>query len=339
MKVEAENPLSKERLQNSEVILIGSDGYIGSAIRRELNEVSLYSPSIPELDITQPKEVNRAVHNFRGDTIINAAGITDVSGVEKDYVLLRKAQKVNFVGARNIAEACVREGKDLFLIGSNYERAGSEDHPGPYSEDAPLADEVGEEELLGWYAQTKLWGDRAVRRTFKFEPSGLAVIFIDYPCGMVEGIAPEFQRPWYLQTLLMNQKKGYPAFGDQRLTITPVGKIGEAISIIRRENLSGVFNVAAKGVTTPYDLLRFMMTKLGEDPEQVVKGSIVEYGEKLKRTGGKLIWPVNGGLDVTHTERVLAAVELGFTFPSWQEVIDQLIEGKGGLREFWQLLQ
>jgi dTDP-4-dehydrorhamnose reductase len=335
----AESLASRERLQSSEVLLIGSDGFIGSEIRRELSQVSIYSPSIPELDITQAKEVNRVVHNFRGDTIINAAGMTDVQGIEKNYVLLRKAQKVNFVGARNIAEACVREGKDSFFIGSNYERAGSEAHPGPYSEEAPLADEVGEEELLGWYAQTKLWGDRAVRRTFKFEPSGLAVIFIDYPCGMVEGIAPEFQRHWYLQTLLMNQKKGYPAFGDQRLTITPVGKIGEVISIIRRENLSGVFNVAAKGVTTPYDLLRFMMEKLGEDPNQVVEGSIVEYGGKLKKEGKKLIWPVNGGLDVSHTEEVLAAAELGFTFPTWQELVDQLMEGEGGLREFWQSLK
>ena len=334
----AENLTSKERLQNSEVLLIGSDGFIGSAIRRELREVSLYSPSIPELDITQPVEVNRAIHGFGGDTVINAAGMTDVSGIEKSYALLRKAQMVNFVGARNIAGACVREKKSLFLIASGYERAGSEAYPGPYAEDAPLADEVSEVELLGRYAQTKLWGDRAVREAFKAWPSGLAVIFIDYPCGVVEGIAPEFQRLWYLQTLLQNQKKGYPAF-KQRLTITPVGKIGEVISIIRRENLSGVFNVAAKGVTTPYELLKYMMEKLGENPNQVTEGSIIEYEKKLKEKGGKLIWPVNGGFDVSQTERVLAGVEPGFTFPTWQEVIDQLIEGKGGLREFWQSLQ
>jgi len=329
-----------ERLKRSPIIFItGGDGFIGSAIKKELGEFPLYSPSIPELDITQPVEVNRAIHEFRGDTVINAAGMTDVPGIEKSYTLLRKAQMVNFVGARNIANACVREEKNLVFIASGYERAGSEAHPGPYPENAPLADEVGEVDLLGRYAQTKLLGDRAVREAYKDWPSGLTVVFIDYPCGVVEGIAPEFQRPWYLQTLLINQRKGYPAFGDQCLTITPVWKIGEAISIIRRENLSGVFNVAAKGVTTPFEFLKYMMEKLGEESNQVTEGSIIEYEKKLKEKGGKLIWPVRGGFDVSHTEKVLAAVEPGFTFPTWQEVVDQLIEGDGGLREFWQSLQ
>ncbi len=335
----AEVLLSKEKLQNSEILIIGGEGYIGTAIEQELlGATSFYSPSIEDLDITQADKVAEAIRQFQGETVILAAGITDVAGIEEKDSLYEKALRVNYEGAKNVAEACAREGKRLIFIATGYERAGSLENPGPYSENDPLADETKETELLGRYAHTKLLGDRAVRGAFGNDFSkGLAVVFIDYPCGAVADVGEEYQRPYYLQTLLTNKAKGFPAF-EEPLTITAVKDIARAVRIINQGKLTGVFNVAAKGITSPYELLRYMMEKLGEDPNQVAKGSMIEYKKGLEEKGKKLIWPLRGGFRCEQTEKALAGVEPGFSFLTWKEVIDQSIEGPGGLREFWQKL-
>jgi dTDP-4-dehydrorhamnose reductase len=338
MKVEAESPLSKERLQNSEVLLIGSEGYIGTAIKAFLASkgINFYAPSISELDITNSDQVSEAFINFGGKAVIYCAGITDVSGIEKDEAIFDKAKKVNIDGARDVALACREKGLRFVMISSGYQRAGTDDHPGPYTEEAPFADEVEEMELLGRYAQTKLRGDREVREVFKDDPSKLAILYIDYPCGFVEGVGEKYQRDWYFKTLLKNYLRGIKPFNDQELTISPVKLIAEVVWIIIEKELSGSFNVAAKGVTNPHELTSYSMAKFGEDPSQVKPGSIRAYQEKLKSEGKKSVYPVRGGFDCRVSEERLAQAEPGFHYPSWQEAVDEMIEG---LKAFWLQLK
>jgi len=334
----AENLVSKERLQNSEVLLIGSEGYIGTAIKEFLSSkgISFYSPLISELDITDPDQATEVFENFRGKAVIYAAGITNVSEIEKDDAVFDKALEVNVEGAKTTALACRERGLRFLMISSGYQRAGTDENPGPYTEEAPFADEVGEMELLGRYAQTKLLGDRAVREVFKDDPSKLAILYIDYPCGFIEGVGEKYQRDWYLQTLLRNYSKGINPFEDQELTFSPVRLVAEVAWIIIEKELSGSFNVAAKGVTNPHELVSYLMEQFGEDPSQVKAGSIRAYQEKLRREGKRSVYPVRGGFDCRVSERRLAQAEPGFQYSFWQEAADEMIKG---LKDFWDTLK
>jgi len=333
--------LSKEALQGSEILLIGSEGYIGTAIKAALAGHSIYSPSMSTLDITRPSLIDEAIGSLGGDLVVMAVGFTNVSGIEENDALYQKAIEVNFLGIKNVAEACFREGKRMIYIGgSGYERAGSLDYPGPHLEGDPFADEVEEMELLGRYAETKRFGSRAVMEAFKGDPSRLAVLYFDYPCGVVEGVGIDYQRPYYLQTLLINYERGIPPFGGQGLTITLVEDIAKVVRLIAREKLFGVFNVAAKGRTTPYLLTEHMIRELEGDEvaRQIKIGSILKYQATLRQKGRESVYPVSGGLDSRYTEERLAAVEPDFAFLDWKKAVGRLMEGPGGLREFWQFL-
>ena len=333
--------LSKEALQTSEILLIGSEGYIGTAITAELTGHSIYAPSMFALDITRPSLVDEAVSYLGGDLVIVAAGFTDVSGIEQNDALYQKAIEVNILGMQSLAETCFRRGKRLSLAGgSGYERAGTLDNPGPHLENATFADKINEMRFLGRYAETKRFGSRGVIEAFRDDPSRLAVLYFDYPCGAVEGVGIDYQRPYYLQTLLINYEREIPPFGGQMLTITLVEDIAKVVRIIAREKLSGVFNVATKGRTTPYLLTEHMIKELEGDEvaRRIQAGSILEYQANLEQRGRKSVYPVSGGLDSRYTEERLVSVEPGFAFRDWKKGVDYLMEGVGGLREFWQFL-
>ncbi|MBP0443549.1 dTDP-4-dehydrorhamnose reductase [Roseomonas sp. SSH11] len=104
----------------------------------------------PELDLTDPASIARAVEAAAPDVIINAAAYTAVDRAESQRDL---AFAVNATGAGLLAEAAARRGIPFVHVSTDYVFPG--DGGAPYAEDAPTGP-------VGVYGESKLAGERAV---------------------------------------------------------------------------------------------------------------------------------------------------------------------------------
>jgi dTDP-4-dehydrorhamnose reductase len=104
----------------------------------------------PELDLTDPASIARAVEAAAPEAIVNAAAYTAVDKAESQRDL---AFAVNATGAGLLAEAAAARGLPFVHISTDYVFSG--DGGAPYAEDAPTGP-------TGVYGASKLAGERAV---------------------------------------------------------------------------------------------------------------------------------------------------------------------------------
>jgi dTDP-4-dehydrorhamnose reductase len=109
------------------------------------------APDEPELDVTDPAALGRAVDAFRPELIIHTAALTDTRACENDPAL---AMRVNGDGTRNVALACRRVGAAFLYVSTNEVFDGAKRDP--YLEtDEPRA--------VNAYGSSKLAGEQHVR--------------------------------------------------------------------------------------------------------------------------------------------------------------------------------
>jgi len=104
----------------------------------------------PELDLTDPASIARAVEAANPDAIVNAAAYTAVDKAESQRDL---AFAVNATGAGLLAEAAAARGLPFVHVSTDYVFSGA--GGAPYAEDAPTGP-------TGVYGESKLAGERAV---------------------------------------------------------------------------------------------------------------------------------------------------------------------------------
>lgn len=130
------------------VMLIGSNGMIGSALRNSIlhnHARFFYFSDRSSCEITDEQEVFDEVSHFRPTHVIIAAAYSNVDACETD----RTARKVNVDGVRNIVRACLQFKATPIFLSSSYVFSGSKELP--YTvEDKPMPINMyGVQKLLG----------------------------------------------------------------------------------------------------------------------------------------------------------------------------------------------
>ena len=139
------------------VLVTGANGQLGQAIQHiaksylNLNFVFCNST---DLDISNKENCQAVFHKIKPDYCINAAAYTAVDKAESEQ---DKAELINVIGAKNLAETCNEFDTKLIHISTDFVFDGSNDKP--YSEtDIPNP--------KGVYGQTKLDGEKAIQAVF-----------------------------------------------------------------------------------------------------------------------------------------------------------------------------
>lgn len=139
------------------VLVTGGKGQVGQAIQY----ISLNYPDIrfffcdsKELDITDLNNVKQIFEHFQPNYCINTAAYTAVDKAESEP---EKANLINVVGVKNLAEVCKEFDSTLLHISTDFVFDGTKDFP--YSEDdIPNP--------TGVYGQTKFEGEKAIQETW-----------------------------------------------------------------------------------------------------------------------------------------------------------------------------
>lgn len=189
---------------------------------------------LPELDITSPESVERAVERLRPGVIVNAAALTDV-----DYCQLnrKEALRVNRDGVGNLTGTGVR----LITISTDhvYTRADC-----PIPEGTP-------ESPANVYGESKLQGEREALKN----PEN-AVVRTSWLFGRDRGIPAMLRHG-------LERGGSVRAIKDQTACITYVCHLVQAVVQILDSGACGIFHCVNSGATTPYELATIVRDHLG----------------------------------------------------------------------------
>jgi dTDP-4-dehydrorhamnose reductase len=139
------------------VLVTGANGQLGQAIqyiaKNYLNLNFVFCNST-DLDISNKENCQAVFRKIKPDFCINAAAYTAVDKAESEQ---DKAELINVMGAKNLAETCKELDTKLIHISTDFVFDGSNNTP--YTENQIPSPK-------GVYGQTKLNGERAIQNVF-----------------------------------------------------------------------------------------------------------------------------------------------------------------------------
>lgn len=139
------------------VLVTGARGQLGFDVVQELMRCGILAVGVDmeEMDITDANVVDLVVKDSGADAVIHCAAYTAVDVAQENASL---CQRVNRDGTKNIAMACLKYGKKMLYISTDYVFDGEgekpwepEDHANP----------------VNVYGRTKYEGELAVRETLE----------------------------------------------------------------------------------------------------------------------------------------------------------------------------
>lgn len=213
------------------VVIIGATGTLGRAFQRicEARGLAAHLLGRGDLDITDPKRIDRTLRRLRPWAVINAAGYVRVDAAERDP---DGCWRANVIGPVNLAAACRRRGISLLTFSSDLVFDGRADHD--YVEtDAPAP--------LNVYGASKA---EAERRVLTLLPTALIVR------------TSAFFGPWdehnYLASLFraLDAARPFPAPADSTISPTYVPDLVHASLDLLIDGERGLWHLANQGAVT-----------------------------------------------------------------------------------------
>jgi dTDP-4-dehydrorhamnose reductase len=132
------------------IIVSGGAGQLGHAFCQltDDSQAQIFPLSSQEMDVTNPDQVNVILDQIHPDAVIHTAAYTAVDAAETN---VDHAFRVNVLGTRNIAAACLKYGSKMVYISTDYVFDGKQHQP--YTEfDQPNPVNV--------YGRSKLEGEK-----------------------------------------------------------------------------------------------------------------------------------------------------------------------------------
>lgn len=264
------------------IIGIGLTGLVGSRVVEILKddyEVENISRQTG-IDILKKKDVlNKFKELDDASVVLHLAAKTNVDECEKDKELDIKileykdiekredewkkkqtAWAINVFGTQNIADACLKTGKKLFYISTDFVFDGK------------FLNGYGEEDIpnpLNWYAKTKYEGEKIVQSLL----SSWVICRLAYP------YRAKFKKADFFQIILnkLQTGKSFKAVIDHIFTPTFIDDIAVAIESLINKNVLGVYHVVGSQSLTPYDAVLNIAQVFNFDTSLIKKSSREEY--------------------------------------------------------------
>lgn len=240
------------------VIITGANGQLGQALQSisgNYPEIDFVFCDSTRLDISDLNNIKQAFKEFKPHYCINAAAYTAVDKAESEP---EKAQLINVVGAKNLAEVC----KEIYIIllhvstdfvfdGEKITPYNEEDSPNP----------------TGVYGQTKLDGEKVIQETFD-----------NYFIIRTSWVYSQFGNN-FMKTMLRlaSERDSLSVVSDQIGTPTNAVDLAEALIKIIKSNIKafGVYNFSNEGQCSWYDFAKkiFEINKIKIDLQPIPTSS------------------------------------------------------------------
>ena len=293
---------------SAKILVVGSSGMVGSRFGELYSDkYNLLTPSYKDLDITDIESVQKYNEKNNPDTIVNFAAFTDVTEAENQRNQQDSASwKINVEGVKNLA--LVFSAAYLVHISTDMVFPGSEENKGPYVESSISETDP---DKVTWYGYTKSQAENFLQ---KFHDN-YAILRIIYPVRSKFNEKLDYLRK---PLKLFDEDKLYPMFSDQQISISFIDEVCQTIDRLLETKRSGIFHCSSSNLTTPHELISYLLEKSRNKKDGVVKSSLSDF---LKTVNNPVRYPKYGGLKSDWTSR-----ELGTRFSTTEEIVNTLIK-------------
>ena len=242
------------------ILITGGGGQIGIELARQLDEANVSALGRSALDVTSGAAMDRALGEIKPDVVIHAAAMTDPEACERDR---GAAQRVNVVGAWNVARAVARAGAEMVYLSTSYIFAG--DKLGPYRE----YDEPGP---INAYGVSKLGGERAARQAL----DRLYVVRSGW-------VYSRWTRGFVARLLeLADAETDVRYVGDQVANPTFAGDLAAAILRLVDTQAYGVHHLVNEGATSWYGWATAVLRAAGRDDVELEEISAGDFQRRVR---------------------------------------------------------
>ncbi|MEM9223941.1 MAG: dTDP-4-dehydrorhamnose reductase [Pseudomonadota bacterium] len=282
------------------VLVFGRSGQVARSLleRGAKTDHDVTALGRPELDLTVPETLDRALEDAAPDVAINAAAYTAVDAAETEEAA---AFAVNATGAGNLAASCAAKDVPLIHISTDYVFDGSLDRP--YRETDPIAPQSA-------YGRSKAAGEAAVMGAGG-EALIVRIAWVYSPFGQN-----------FVKTMLRvgGERDHLRVVGDQRGNPTSALDVADALFALSKTKARGGWptgvtpvHMAASDEATWYEFACAIFDASPLEPK-VDCITTADYPTPARR-------PANSRLDCSYLEE-----QFQLSLPPWRESLMKVLE-------------
>lgn len=274
-------------------LITGANGQLGRELVALLPDARCADRAVA--DVTDEGRLRNVIGAQPTDVVFHCAAFTDVDGCERDPVM---AQRVNALGAANVARICSAHGIHLVALSTDYVFDGAGGIPN-HEETTPHP--------LSVYGRTKLEAELAVRSLC---PSHAVV-----RTSWLYGCGPRN----FVQTVLRRAAAGEPLGMVKHEVSNPTWTADLAAALLRLARLraTGTFHLTNSGPASRLEWARAVLDLAGFD-SQLVR-PVSSYPLLARR-------PAYSALQNTR------AAALGITLRPWREALADFLRSDPGVQ-------
>ena len=282
------------------ILVTGAFGQLGASLCEVLSNKSILATGriitmtekyrSVELDITNQKNVEELIHNYKPDIIIHLAAMTDVDGCEKDPEI---AFDVNVRATENL----LRNFRGKFIyISTDYVFDGEK---GPYSED----DKVNP---VSVYGKTKLYGENLIQES----DIDWVILRSNIIFSYNDRTKASFVN-WVVDSL--KRKQIITVVNDQWNNPTWTNDLANVISMIIEKNISGLYHYGGGDFLNRLEFAKMIASAFSLDRELIQPITTPELNWLAQR-------PLKSGLYTNKIE-----LDLGIEPLPIQKALDKMV--------------
>lgn len=215
------------------ILIIGNKGQLGSEFCQILQSESIdfIGYDLPEFDVGNFDNIVQAIDNYQPDIVINCSAYNFVDLAESEP---EKCQRVNAIGALNLARACHRTKAFLVHFSTDYVFDGTKNQP--YTEnDSPNP--------LNQYGHSKLLGEKMIAA----ETENYLVLRTSWLYGKGK------QNFIYKFLQWSNEKEVIKIAADEISVPTSVQTVAQLTLRALRKGLSGLYHLTNSGFASRFE--------------------------------------------------------------------------------------
>ena len=231
------------------------------------------------LDITDKKQVQTVIGDFRPELIINAAAFMAVDACEEQKEL---AWEVNVEGVKNLLEESLKYEIKFLQISTDYIFDGKN---GPYSEeDRPNP--------VNYYGGTKLQAEEILQDS--------EIQYLIIRSNVIYGKATKMKKNFFLWVYEnLRQKKQIKVVTDQFNNPTLADNLSILILEATERNSAGILNLAGTEYLSRYDFAVKIVQQFDLNRNLIKPVTTPELEQKAAR-------PLRGGLKIDKAQKILS---------------------------------
>jgi dTDP-4-dehydrorhamnose reductase len=270
------------------ILITGGRGQLGRELQQALAAETVLAQDLPELDVTDPAAVGRAVSQFQPQVVIHTAAHTDTAGCEADPEL---AMRVNGEGSRQVALACRESDVAMLYVSTNEVFDGQKGEPYLESDEPKPINAYGRSKLAGErYVQSVLDRFYIVRTAWLYAAGGN-----NFPAKVLRAATDK------RDLRFVTDEVASPTWARD-LARAIVGLIGQAVY--------GIYHLTNGGYCSRYQWAQRVLELAGRSDVALRPVVQADYGAPYRK-------PPYSGLANQ------AAAALGIVLRPWQEALQE----------------